>query len=491
MNPFPTLPVRLGLLAVSLTLPALAQDPKESDYYPVTTFEPPAGVIIEGGGIEPLPDGRLAVCTRRGQVWVVSGASDNVAGNEQYKLFGTGMHETLGLAYRDGWLYVMQRSEITRLKDLDGDDRADVYETWCDDFGLSGDYHEYNFMSKFDADGNLYIVLCLTGSFNSNIEFRGWCMKVDKDGRMSPYTCGIRSPGGIGFGPDGALYYTDNQGPWNGSSSLKHLVPGSFQGHPGGNSWFSITDAIGPRPVDPLDKSRMVIERDRVKTLVPPALMLAHGKLGQSPTGIVWDGTGGKFGPFQKQIFVGEQTYSEVHRVFVEEVNGVRQGAAFRFVKGLKSGIIGTHLTQDGQLFVTGSDRGWGARGGKPWDFEKITWTGKVPFEVHEMRAKPDGFELTFTEPVDAATAGNPASYAMDAWTYIYRAEYGSPEVDATKPVIQSAQVAADGKSVRLVVSGLVRGHVHDLKLPGVRSKSGLPLLHPEAWYTLNEIPKG
>lgn len=474
-------------------LPALAlaqEKPKESDYYPITTFTPPDGVILEGGGLEHLPDGRIAVCTRRGQIYFVGGATDEVPGNETYKLFGTGMHETLGLAQRDGWLYVIQRGEITRLKDLDGDDRADVYETYCDDFGLSGDYHEYNFMSKFDKDGNLFIVLCLTGSFNSNIEYRGWCMKVDPTGKMTPYTSGIRSPGGIGFDGAGELYYTDNQGPWNGSSSLKHLVAGSFQGHPGGNSWFSITDAIGPRPVDPQDKSRMVVERGRVKELVPPVVMLAHGKLGQSPTGIVWDWTGGKFGPFQNQLFVGEQTYSEVHRVFTETVNGVKQGAAFRFLKGWKSGNIGVHLTKDGQLFCTGSDRGWGARGGKPWNFEKATWTGKVPFEVHEMRAKPDGFELTFTQPVDAATAGNPASYDMNAWTYIYRAEYGSPEVDQAKPVITAAQVAPDGKSARLTISGLVRGHVHQLKMPGLRNTAGLPLLHDEAFYTLNEIPK-
>jgi hypothetical protein len=234
----------------------------------------------------------------------------------------------------------------------------------------------------------------------------------------------------------------------------------------------------------------MVVERAKVPTLVPPAVMLAHGKMGQSPTSIVWDHTGGKFGPFARQMFVAEQTYSEVHRVFLEKVNGVTQGAGFRFLKGFKSGNIGGHLTSDGQLFVAGSDRGWGARGGKPWNFEKATWSGKVPFEIHEMRAKPDGFELTFTHPVNVESAGKSDSYQMDAWTYIYRAEYGSPEVDATKPVIQSAKVASDGKSVRLVIDGLVRGHVHHLRLPGLRAADGLPLLHPDAFYTLNEIPR-
>ena len=48
------------------------------------------------------------------------------------------------------------------------------------------------------------------------------------------------------------------------------------------------------------------------------------------------------------------------------------------------------------------------------------------------MHAKPDGFELTFTEPVDPKTAGDPESYTMQTYTYIYQSTYGSPEVDQT-----------------------------------------------------------
>jgi hypothetical protein len=61
--------------------------------------------------------------------------------------------------------------------------------------------------------------------------------------------------------------------------------------------------------------------------------------------------------------------------------------------------------------------------------------------------------------------------------------------VDHTKPVIKEANVAADGMSVRLVIEGLVEGHIHEVHLPGVRSKAGTPLLHDAAYYTLNKIP--
>ena len=51
------------------------------------------------------------------------------------------------------------------------------------------------------------------------------------------------------------------------------------------------------------------------------------------------------------------------------------------------------------------------------------------------------------------------------------------------------ARVAADGKSVELVVEGMVQGHVHDFFLGPMRSESGEELLHSSAYYTLNEIP--
>ena len=40
----------------------------------------------------------------------------------------------------------------------------------------------------------------------------------------------------------GDLFYTDNQGPWNGTCSLKHLIPGKFVGHPGGHKWYELPE---------------------------------------------------------------------------------------------------------------------------------------------------------------------------------------------------------------------------------------------------------
>jgi glucose/arabinose dehydrogenase len=489
----------LALVFLTATTSAFAQGKKapakpetEDDYYKLLRFEAPPGEVLEAGAIEVMPDGKVAVGTRRGEIWMIDNACAADPKQAKFTRFAHGLHEILGLAQKDGWLYVVHRPDVTRIKDTNGDGKADVFEVVTDGWEINGDYHEYAFGSRFDRAGNLWIALCLTGSFNSNSKFRGWAGKVTPEGKFVPTTSGVRSPGGVGFNADGDVFYTDNQGPWNGACSLKQLTVGGFVGHPDSFRWYKEKEAqyLGAAPEVPKSNSRMSIEAKRIPQLVPPAVVFPYGKMGQSASGIECDLSGGKFGPFQKQLFVGDQTHSTVMRVFLEKVNGRYQGACFPFRAGFGSGNVPLRFAPDGSLFVGGTNRGWGSRGPKQFAIERLAWTGKVPFEIHEMRARPDGFELTFTEPVDPETAGKPASYQMKTYTYIYRAEYGSPEVDATTPKITRVEVGKDGKSVRLHVEGLQEGHVHDLTAAGVRSATGRPLLHPQAYYTLNYVPK-
>lgn len=486
--------VACGLLASATAAPA-ADAPKEADYYPIITFPTPEGVVLEAGALTMLPDGRLAVSTRRGEIYFVENfLSDAPHAPEKikYQRFASGLHEILGLAYKDGWLYVTQRCELSRLKDTNGDDRADLFETVSDTWGINGDYHEYAFGSPFDRDGNLWVVLCLTGSFTSDSKFRGWCLRIDENGRVIPTCSGIRSPGGIGFNAQGDCFYTDNQGPWNGTCSLKHLRPGAFMGHPAGNKWYDqpgVKEAMGDKPQEPQSGSRFMTEAKKIPEYNPPVILFPYDKMGKSASGVCCDTSGGKFGPFAGQMFVGDQSHSTIMRCCLEQVKGHYQGACFMFREGFGSGTLPILQLADGSLIVGGTNRGWGSRGNKPFALERLVWTGKVPFEVHEMRAKPDGFELTFTQPVDKTTAADPKSYDLKTYTYIYQASYGSPEVDQTTPKITDIKVADDGRSARLTIDDLQEGHVHELHLPGVRSADGQPLLHNVGYYTLNYIP--
>jgi len=490
-----------ALLATLLCLPlaggAAAQGKKptpaeqEQAYYKLLRFEPPPGEVLEAGAIEALPDGKVAVGTRRGEVWLIENAYAPDPKAARFSRFAPGLHEVLGLAHKDGWIYVTQRPDVSRIKDTDGDGKADRFEVVAEGWGISGDYHEYALGSRFDKDGNIWVALCLTGSFTSEAKFRGWAGKVTPDGKFVPTTSGVRSPGGVGFNAKGDVFYTDNQGPWNGACGLKQLTVGGFVGHPDGLKWYKEPEAkyLGDPPAVPKSGSRIMTEAKRIPQLTPTSVIFPYGKMGQSASGIDCDLSGGKFGPFERQLFVGDQTHSTVMRVFLEKVNGHYQGACFPFRSGFGSGNVPVRFGQDGSLFVGGTNRGWGSRGTKPFAIERLVWTGKVPFEIREMRARPDGFELTFTEAVDPATAAKPESYVLKTYTYIYQAAYGSPEVDPTTPKITRIEVGGDKKSVRLHIDGLQEGHVHDLTAAGVRSGAGQPLLHPNAYYTLNFIP--
>lgn len=234
----------------------------------------------------------------------------------------------------------------------------------------------------------------------------------------------------------------------------------------------------------------MVEAARRVPGLVPPAVWLPYAKMGQSPTALVADLSGGKFGPFEGQFFVGEFVLSQVNRVFLEKVEGEYQGAAFRFVDGLQSGPVSLAFLRDGSLIVGETNRGWNSQGTRSFGLERVRWTGRVPFAIRTMRAQPDGFLLEFTEPVDRTAVARTDAYTMSSYTYLYHQKYGSPEIDPHPVTIIDATVQPDGRTVRLRCGGLREGYVHELTAAGVRAMSGSSLGQAAAYYTLNRLPR-
>jgi hypothetical protein len=463
---------------------------REAEYYPMVDVPMPLDGVMEAGSALMLPDGRLAVGTRRGEIYLATGADANPPA-PVWKLFATGQTEILGLAMRDGTLYATQQSEVTRVQDTNADGKADRFETVSDAWAWGGE-HEFTFGAGFDRDGAIWTVHGLTGSYTSDRPFRGWALRHWPDGRWEPMCSGLRSPGGVVFNSAGDAFCSESQGPWNSACSLKHLKPGGFMGHPAGNKWYDLAPKMGPRPADPTggETGRRHLDAERIPQFVPPAVTFPYKKMGQQATAVMLDKSEGKFGPFAGQFFVADYTLSIVMRADMEKVNGVYQGACFPFRQGFATGLIGGTLTERGQLFVGGSKRGWPVRGLSEKAFQRLDWSGKTPFEIQTMRAKPDGFELRFTAPVDAKTAADPASYMLETFTHHFYAAYGGPEIEQADQRIVSATPSADGLSVRVVVDKIVRGHIHEMHFPGIRDRAGQPLLHDVAYYTLNEIPK-
>ena len=458
----------------------------ERAHYRVVDIPLPPGEVIEAGAFTVLPDGRVAVGTRRGDIFLIDGV-DEERPEPSFHRYATGLDEIFGLAWKDGALHVTQSCELTRVADADGDGRADRFDVLSDAWGYQH-YHEYAFGSEFDAAGNQFVALGLSASYHSRALFRGWVMQVTPQGETIPIASGARSPGGIGFDEHDQLFYIESQGPWNSSCSLKAIEPGAFLGHPISFNWYPYAD-IGEAPTQPESGTRIVTERERVPELVPYSVVFPYIRMGRSISGFEVDRTAGAFGPFEGQLFLGDFSLSVVMRATTEQVNGVWQGACYPFREGLATGILDVVFTPQGNLLVGGTNRGWPVRGVAPFALQRLDWTGDMPFEIERITITPDGFRVAFTRPVDPETAGDPASYPMGTFTHIYHGGYGGPEVDETTPQVRTATVAEDGRSVTLVLDRLLRGHVHEFDLASVRSSEGAELVHRHAYYTVNEVP--
>jgi hypothetical protein len=120
---------------------------------------------------------------------------------------------------------------------------------------------------------------------------------------------------------------------------------------------------------------------------------------------------------------------------------------------------------------------------------QRLRWTGKLPFEILEMKAVPGGFALHLTKPVSQAGLAK-AQFKMSSYTYELHAAYGSKEFLTEEHELGAPKLAEDGKSIFLPVAKLRAGYVHELHVEGLADTSGLPLLHREAYYTLIRLPR-
>lgn len=465
---------------------------EEALYYKVTTIPLPADCVLEVGGLAFRPDGKLLACTRRGEVWLVHNPTSDSLADVKLTRFASGLHEALGLVVQDNnTVFVVQRPELTKLVSKDGE-AASEFTTVCDKWGVSGDYHEFAFGPARDKSGNFFITLNVGfgGGHQAKAPWRGWCVKVTPDGKMEPFAYGLRSPNGVNISPEGELFYCDNQGEWVATNKMQHIRKGQFYGHQAGLRWVKDSPFAGQVP-DKVASGMRYDGADRgvYPAVDPPCIWFPYGRMGKSASEPIWDTTGGKFGPFAGQCFVGDQTNSCVMRVALEQVNGVYQGACFPFRSGLQCGVNRMCFAPDGSLMVGQTNRGWGSLGGKPYGLQRIAYDGKEPFEIHHVTLTKDGFDLVFTKPLDPQSVGAKAA-SVSSFTYIYKSDYGCPEIDTRFEDVGQPKLSRDGKTLSVPVAGLRKGRVYEIRLDGLLSTTSDKVLHPEAYYTLNELVK-
>jgi hypothetical protein len=354
-----------------------------------------------------------------------------------------------------------------------------LFECLNQSWGYTGSYNAFVYGPVFDKAGNFILANAgHAGRWDAN--YMGWGLRISPDGQKLDAICsGFREPNGIGtFGPDRDVFVSENQGQWIGACKLNHVTPGKFYGHP--SAW--------PAPQE---------EYGKHTRFDPPAVWFPY-KLARSVTGFA-EITDDRFGPFKGQLMVGDFQNAIVTRVQLEKVNGEYQGAVWPFLKQFQSGVNRLAYGPDGKLYVGGCQAPVSWKAVAPLDFalERISYTGKLPFEVKEVHALRDGFELTFTQPVEEKAAANADSYDVTQYGYKYHAKYGSPEFDhdgkenaATVIKVAGATVSPDKLKVRLKLEGWKTGYVTMVRSLDVKNAAGEGLVNDTFWYTLNQLPK-
>lgn len=424
------------------------------------------------GGMDFMSDSSLIICTwdSVGPVYRLEGVTRNKPENIKVTRIATGLAEPLGIKVVNDTIYILQKQELTRLVDTDNDGIIDDYQTVCDGWDVSANFHEFAFGLVY-KDGYFYATLATAiqpggASGVGQIKDRGKVIKISKkDGSIEFIASGLRTPNGIGIGVDGEIFVADNQGDWLPSSKILHVKQGA---------WY------GSRSVDFEGTANLK------ETL--PVVWLPQDEIGNSPSQPAYLNVG----PYKGQQIHGEVTHGGLKRVFVEKVNGEYQGAVFRFTQGLEGGVNRVVWGPDGSLYVgmIGNPGNWSTAGQKWYGLQKLTYNNKSVFEMLAVRAKTNGVEIEFTEPLGERYGNSVSDYDIQQWYYKPTADYGGPKLNLENLEVKSVNISADRKKVFLELKGLQPNHVVYVHLKGVfLTDKNASLWSTEAWYTLNNIP--
>ena len=424
------------------------------------------------GGMDFLDDGRLVISCwdATGSVYILDNITQGDPSKITTKKIADGLAEPLGLKVVDNDIYVMQKQEMTKLVDTNGDDIIDVYETLCDDWEVTANFHEFGFGLDY-KDGHFYATLA-TGiqpggaGVVSQPKIRGSLIKVSKEtGKMEVVANGFRTPNGVGVGYNDDIYVADNQGDWLPCSKIAHVEQGD---------WF------GSRAVD-FEGTAQSVEKK-------PLVWLPQDEIGNSPSTPSYL----NIGPYKNQMIHGEVTNGGVKRVFVEEVNNKLQGCVFRFIQGIESGVNRLTWGPDNALYVggIGSTGNWGQNKKLWYGLQRLEYNETSTFEMLAVRAKSNGIEIEFTEALQNKDGWNPEDYEVRQWNYKPTADYGGPKLDHIALKVLSSSVSDDRKKVFLELDGMKDDRVVYLNInnPFI-SENGNSIWSTEAWYTMNYIP--
>lgn len=418
---------------------------------------------IRPAAIDFFSDGRLAMSSMNGDVWLCSGIDRDLK-QLRWQRFATGLYEPLGLRIVDDKLYVLGRDRITRLHDFNADGEADYYQSFFAGGTVSPSYHAFAFDLQTDSQGNFYFVK--SGRKAEDAPDQNALLKVSADGeRWEVVATGFRHPNGLGVGPHDEIVIGDNQGEFVPSSKLSLVSRGKYYG-------YGKLDPEYARPLLWLPMSQ-----------------------DNSSGGQVW--APHKWGPLSGKLLHTSYGTCKLFYVLPQFVAGQTLQATaipldeLHFLSGIMRGRIDP---VDGQLYLSGLN-GWGSKAKQDGCLHRVRYTGRPAYLVDNVTLAPEGLRLHFTCPLDRTAAANPKNYQLEQWNYIYSQRYGSPEMSVEHPqqkghdplTVSKITLEEDGRSVLLHLPKLRPVDQLHITLT-VRAGDG-HAVHADLFSTIHRVP--
>lgn len=382
-------------------------------------------------GVDFFADGRVAICTFHGDVWIGSGIDAKLE-QVTWERFATGLYHPLGLKVVDGVIHVTCRDGLWKLlPGAGGRGSAQNYTVFNADIQVTKNFHEFVFDLQSDAAGNFYFAKAGPvkkggRGFDDLCQHHGSLFKVTPDGTMlSVVATGFRAPNGLGLSPTGQLTSGDNEGTWTPVCRLNWIKPGGFYGVP----------PLAHRQAEPTDY-------DRPLCWMPKDVDNSSG-------GQVWV-TSDQWGPWKGRLLHLSYGMCSLYGVLPQEVEfrgqPQMQGGLTRFNVNFDSGAMRARFNpKDGQLYVVGL-RGWQTTAVKNGCLQRVRYTGEKVRTPLDLKVSAGRVEVRFGEPLDAAVAKDPGSWNVEIWNYLWSAAYGSPDLSTQVKSVLAAEVGKDGK---------------------------------------------
>jgi len=448
-----------------------------SDAFAVDTIPILESKQMRPTGFDFFSDGRAAVCTLNGDVWIVSGLDADLK-KVFWRRFASGLFQPLGLKIVNDQIYVVGRDQITRLKDLGATGEADFYENFNNDTQVTQNFHEFAMDLQTDAAGNFYF--CKAGpvlpggkGFGPVLAHHGCVLKVSPDGsKLEVVATGLRAANGMSIGPNGEITASDQEGTWVPSSRVNLIKPGGFYGCPP----LSHTE---PPP----------------KIYNPPICWIPHNTgIDNSSGGQVWV-TGGKWGPLEGSLLHLSYGQSALFLTMYEMVDGIPQGGVVRFPLQFKSGIMRARFNpRDGQLYVCGL-QGWQTTGIKFGCFQRVRYVGGTVHMPSAIHVTKDSIAISFYCPLEKC---EPDDFSIEQWNYRWTEKYGSehyapstPNKEGTfdTPEVKAVQLSSDKKTVTLQIPNLKPVMQMKIKYT-LKAADGVKMKNQEIYNTINVVPQ-